>query len=116
MNRRVVRFESYLGSQISKPQVGFELNFGTREASPHPFGAAMLKQARELFHRKPGLSDQRSKSPFGQFFKLQLYNHAQTINSASARVTSAKMRIDAAPELRSALGKSKPEAEISSRS
>ena len=27
----------------------------------------MLKQARELFHRKPGLSDQRSKSPFGQF-------------------------------------------------
>ena len=64
------------GSQISKPQVGFELNFGTREASPHPFGAAMLKQARELFHRKPGLSDQRSKSPFGQFFKLQLYNHA----------------------------------------
>ena len=27
----------------------------------------MLKQARELFHRKPGLSDQRSKSSFGQF-------------------------------------------------
>jgi hypothetical protein len=32
--------------------------------------AAMLKQARELFHRKPGLSDQRSKSPFGQFFMV----------------------------------------------
>jgi riboflavin biosynthesis pyrimidine reductase len=39
---------------------------------------------------------------------------AQTINSASARVMSAKVRIDAAPERRSALGKSKPEAEISS--
>jgi hypothetical protein len=29
-----------------------------------------VKQARELFHRKPGLSDQRSKSPFGQFFMV----------------------------------------------
>src|ERR1035437_7880467 len=87
MNRRVVRFESYLGSQISKPQVGFELNFGTREASPHPFGAAMLKQARELFHRKPGLSDQRSKSPFGQFFKLQLYNSTIMHQKRSAGCT-----------------------------
>ena len=28
----------------------------------------ILKQRRELFHRKPGLSNQRSKSPFGKFF------------------------------------------------
>lgn len=60
--------------QTGKPNLktpgGFELNFSPREARPHPFGAAMLNQARELFHRKPGLSDQRSKSPFGQFFMV----------------------------------------------
>ena len=30
----------------------------------------MLKQTRELFHRKPGLSNQRPKSPFGKFFMV----------------------------------------------
>ena len=29
---------------------------------------AILKQPRKLFHCKPGLSDQRPKSPFGKFF------------------------------------------------
>jgi len=35
-----------------------------------PVRAAVLKQPRELFHRKPSLSNQRPKSPFGKFFVI----------------------------------------------
>jgi hypothetical protein len=51
-------------SQVSKFQMGFELDFDIRGARPYPFGAAMLKQVRELLHHKPGLSDQRLEGPF----------------------------------------------------
>ena len=61
-----VRNVSRLGSQLSKPQAGFELHLKTLSAKPRFYGAAMLKQTRELFHCKPGLSNQRSKSSFGQ--------------------------------------------------
>lgn len=59
-----------MGSPLSKPQAGFELYLKTLSAKPRFRGAAMLKQTRELFHRKPGLSNQRSKSSFGQFFMV----------------------------------------------
>ena len=47
--------------------MGFELL-----PSPHQtqVRTARLKQPRELFHRKPSLSNQRPKSPFGEFFVI----------------------------------------------
>lgn len=64
-----VRNVSRLRSQLSKPGPGFELDL-TQPSWSSRIGAvrAILKQPRELFHRKPSLSDQRPKSPFGKFF------------------------------------------------
>ena len=49
-----------------KLQVGFELLSRTFD----PVRAAILKQPRELFHRKPSLSNQCPKSPSGEFFVI----------------------------------------------
>src|SRR5271169_5340148 len=63
-----VRNVSNVGSQISKPQVGFELS--TVGPVRIERGWAVLKQLGELLHCKPGLADQRPKSPFGKFFVI----------------------------------------------
>src|SRR5258708_28497550 len=47
---------------------GFE--FYPAHAKPSHARAAILKQTRELIHRKPGLSNQRPKGPFGKFFVI----------------------------------------------
>lgn len=70
-----LREERWLHTTVSgEPNIktpgGMRTQFSTRQARPYRFRTAMLQKARELFHRKPGLSDQRSKSPFGQFLMV----------------------------------------------
>jgi hypothetical protein len=64
----VVRIHA--GEPISKLQAGFELDLTQRGWSCRIGARAILKQPGELLHRKPGLPDQRPKSPFGKFFAI----------------------------------------------
>jgi hypothetical protein len=60
----LLKFESKLGSQISRLQVGFELDPAAS------LGTVRLQQLSKLFHCKPSLANQSSKSPFRPLFVI----------------------------------------------
>ena len=67
-----------------------------------PVRGALLKQPRELFHRNPSLSNQRPKSPFGQFFVVwngEDYSAWRTL-MLSRNTESGALRIQAVRSIR----------------
>src|SRR5436305_461927 len=69
----------------------------------------LLKERRELFHSKPGLSNQRSKSPLGKFSMVWNGEASMWRSGAPKNDVAPVLFIEFVPGLRNALTASLPE-------